>query len=101
LGDAEPIVKLDTEDRIATVTLHRPAARNALSRAMIHAPWGAVTAAGADPGTRPGRDRPVPVPSGHRQTGLLAETWLPGTSQPAARRADVIARGHAQVGHAD
>ena len=267
MGDAEPIVKLDTEDRIATVTLHRPAARNALSRAMIHALWDAVTAAGADPGVAvviltgtdpafcagvdlnevgraepagsfgpagPGRDatglfRFLPVidkpvigavngpavtggvevalqctflvaserarfadtharlgvmPGGgatvlltqsvglrravelsltgnfltaqealrlglvnhvvphadllpftrrlaadiagvdqrcvrrllqhyrqvanaatlneaHLMEGLLAETWLPGTSQMAARRADVIARGHAQVGHAD
>jgi enoyl-CoA hydratase len=50
LGDAEPIVKLDIEDLIATVTLNRPAARNALSRAMIHALWDAVAAAGADPG---------------------------------------------------
>jgi enoyl-CoA hydratase len=26
----------------------------------------------------------------------MAETWLPGTSQVAARREDVIARGRAQ-----
>jgi enoyl-CoA hydratase len=49
LEKAEPIVKLDIEDRIATVTLNRPAARNALSRATIQALWDAVAAAGADP----------------------------------------------------
>ena len=49
MGDAEPVVNVDIEDRIATVTLNRPAARNALSRAMIHALWDAVAAAGADP----------------------------------------------------
>ena len=50
MGDVEPIVKVDIEDRIATVTLNRPAARNALSRAMTQALWEAVAAAGADPG---------------------------------------------------
>jgi enoyl-CoA hydratase len=42
-------VLVDTAGRITTVTLNRPDARNALSRAVTHALWDAVTAAGADP----------------------------------------------------
>jgi enoyl-CoA hydratase len=49
-SDAEPLVLVDVEDRIATVTLNRPAARNALSRALTYALWDAVAAAGDDPG---------------------------------------------------
>lgn len=68
MGDAEPIVKLDTEDRIATATLHRPAARNALSRAMIHALWDAgVRLAPSSPGCP---DRAA----GRRWTGSLTTT---------------------------
>jgi enoyl-CoA hydratase len=37
----------------------------------------------------------------HLMEGLMAESWLPGTSQVAARRADVTARGRAQAGRAD
>jgi enoyl-CoA hydratase len=33
----------------------------------------------------------------HLLEGLMAETWLPGTSQVAARREDVTARGRAQA----
>ena len=33
----------------------------------------------------------------HLLEGLMAETWQPGTSQVAARREDVIARGRAQA----
>lgn len=44
----EPVL-VDTADRITTVTLNRPEARNALSRAVTHALWDAVTTAGADP----------------------------------------------------
>jgi enoyl-CoA hydratase len=40
---------VSTEDRICTVTLNRPQARNALSRALIQALWDAITAAGDDP----------------------------------------------------
>jgi enoyl-CoA hydratase len=43
------ILLYEVHDRIATVTLNRPAARNALSRALTHALWDAITAAGADP----------------------------------------------------
>jgi enoyl-CoA hydratase len=43
----EPLVLYRAEDRIATVTLNRPGARNALSRALTHALWDAVAAAGA------------------------------------------------------
>jgi enoyl-CoA hydratase len=38
------------QDRVATITLNRPQARNALSRAVLDALWDAVAAAGADPG---------------------------------------------------
>ena len=37
----------------------------------------------------------------HLMEGLMAETWLPGTSQVASRRADVMSRGRAQAGRAD
>jgi len=50
MADAEPVVLVDVEDRIATVTLNRPRARNALSRAVMHGLWDAVAAAGDDPG---------------------------------------------------
>jgi enoyl-CoA hydratase len=45
-----PVVLVDVDDRIATVTLNRPEARNALSRALSYALWDAVLAAGDDPG---------------------------------------------------
>jgi enoyl-CoA hydratase len=47
--EAAPVVLVDVEDRIATVTLNRPEARNALSRALSYALWDAVLAAGEDP----------------------------------------------------
>jgi enoyl-CoA hydratase len=47
LGDTEPIVLLDIEDRVATVTLNRPAARNALSRELTYALWDTVATVGA------------------------------------------------------
>lgn len=47
---AEPVVIVDVADRISTVTLHRPQARNALSREVTYALWDAVAAAGDDPG---------------------------------------------------
>jgi enoyl-CoA hydratase len=48
-GVTEPVVLVDVSDRIATITLNRPDARNALSRALGHALWDAVGAAGDDP----------------------------------------------------
>nr|WP_255355225.1 enoyl-CoA hydratase-related protein [Pseudofrankia sp. DC12] len=36
-------------DRVATVTLNRPEARNALNRALLRALWDAILAADADP----------------------------------------------------
>jgi enoyl-CoA hydratase len=45
----EPVVVVDVSDRIATITLNRPEARNALSRALGNALWDAVGAAGDDP----------------------------------------------------
>lgn len=50
MPEAEPVVRFDVEDRIATVTLNRPDARNALSRAVTYALWDAVLGADEDPG---------------------------------------------------
>jgi enoyl-CoA hydratase len=47
--DTQPVVLIDVADRIATVTLNRAEARNALSRRMTYALWDALTAAGDDP----------------------------------------------------
>lgn len=44
-----PVVLVDIENRIATVTLNRPEARNALSRELTHVLWDAINAAGEDP----------------------------------------------------
>jgi enoyl-CoA hydratase len=44
-----PVLLFDVEDRIATVTLNRPDARNALSRELSFALWDAINAAGDDP----------------------------------------------------
>ncbi len=49
MGETQPVVLVEIEDRIATITLNRPDARNALSRALTYALWDAVGAAGADP----------------------------------------------------
>ena len=43
------LVLADTSERVATLTLNRPSARNALSRALTHALWDAMLAADADP----------------------------------------------------
>jgi enoyl-CoA hydratase len=43
------LVLVETEDRVATVTLNRPAARNALNRALIQTLWDTIAAAGTDP----------------------------------------------------
>ena len=45
----DPVILVDVADRIATITLNRPEARNALSRALGHALWDAVGEAGEDP----------------------------------------------------
>jgi enoyl-CoA hydratase len=45
---SEPVL-VDVADRVATVTLNRPAARNALNRASQYALWDAIAAAGASP----------------------------------------------------
>jgi enoyl-CoA hydratase len=49
MSESTPVVLVDVDDRIMTVTLNRPDARNALSRAVTFALWDAVLAAGADP----------------------------------------------------
>jgi enoyl-CoA hydratase len=46
----EPVILVEVDDRITTVTLHRPEARNALNRELMYALWDAVAAAGDDPG---------------------------------------------------
>jgi enoyl-CoA hydratase len=45
----DSLVLVEVEDRIATLTLNRPEARNALSQALTHALWDAVGSAGANP----------------------------------------------------
>lgn len=50
MTDGASLVLVETEDRVATVTLNRPEARNALSRALNQALWDAMTVVGADPG---------------------------------------------------
>jgi len=45
---SDPVLLVDVSERIATITLNRPDARNALSRALGHALWDAVGAAGED-----------------------------------------------------
>jgi enoyl-CoA hydratase len=47
--DRAPLVIIEVQDRIATLTLNRPEARNALSRALMYALWDAVGTAGNDP----------------------------------------------------
>jgi enoyl-CoA hydratase len=47
---ADAVVLVDVADRVTTLTLNRPEARNALSRELTHALWDAVAAAGVDPG---------------------------------------------------
>ena len=44
------IVLVDVDARVATITMNRPEARNALNRALMYALWDAVAAAGADDG---------------------------------------------------
>ncbi len=44
------LVIVEIEDRVATLTMHRPSARNALNRALMYALWDAVGDAGRDPG---------------------------------------------------
>jgi enoyl-CoA hydratase len=45
----EPVVLRAVQDRVMTVTLNRPEARNALSRAVMYGLWDAVLDAGDDP----------------------------------------------------
>jgi enoyl-CoA hydratase len=49
VGD-ELLVIIEVHDRIATLTMHRPQARNALNRALMYALWDAVAGAADDPG---------------------------------------------------
>lgn len=48
MSTADPLVLVEVADRIATVTLNRPAARNALSRALLNQLWDALVAADDD-----------------------------------------------------
>ena len=47
-GSHNPLVLVEVADRIATLTLNRPEARNALNRALMYALWDAVGAVGSD-----------------------------------------------------
>jgi len=46
---AEPVVLVERSERVVTVTLNRPAARNAINRALARALWDAIAACGQDP----------------------------------------------------
>lgn len=88
MAETEPVVLVGIEERIATMTLNRPQARNALSREVTHALWDAVAGAGDDPGVD------AVILTGE---GYMAETWQAGVSHVAERRAGVTARGRAQT----
>lgn len=45
---SDTLLIIEVEDRIATLTLHRPDSRNALNRALLYALWDGVIEAGAD-----------------------------------------------------
>jgi enoyl-CoA hydratase len=45
----EPLVIVESADRVTTITLNRPEHRNALNQQLLHELWDAVTEAGADP----------------------------------------------------
>ena len=45
----DPVVLTSVTDRVLTITLNRPEARNALNRAVMYGLWDAVTAANTDP----------------------------------------------------
>jgi enoyl-CoA hydratase len=49
LPGADPVVRYEVADRVATVTLNRPEARNALNRLLTRSLWEAVADAGDDP----------------------------------------------------
>jgi enoyl-CoA hydratase len=48
MGDAAPVL-VEVADRVATLTLNRPAARNALNRDLMYALWDATLEAERDP----------------------------------------------------
>lgn len=86
MASSEPVVLVDVQDRVATVTLHRPEARNALSRALTYALWDAVLAAGNDPrvdaviltGTDPAFCAGVDLKEAGGGTPSTTETRAPG-----------------------
>jgi enoyl-CoA hydratase len=50
MGEHVPVILVAVEGRIATITLNRPEARNALNRELSYALWDAIAAAGGDDG---------------------------------------------------
>jgi enoyl-CoA hydratase len=81
------VVLVDVQDRVATVTLNRPDARNAISRALSYELWDAILAAGADPqvdavvltGADPAFCAGVDLKEAGGDTPSSAETRAPGT----------------------
>jgi enoyl-CoA hydratase len=49
VSSADSVLLVDVEDGVATITLNRPEARNALNRELTYALWDAVGEAGKDP----------------------------------------------------
>ena len=84
--DTPALVLVDVADRVATLTLNRPEARNALNLALMYALWDAVDAAGSDPdvdaviltGADPAFSAGVDLKEASGQTPRSAETRGPG-----------------------
>jgi enoyl-CoA hydratase len=85
MADAEPVVLVDVEDRRLAADIAGND-QDAVRRLLQH--YRQIASAAT-------------LDEAHLIEGYLAETWRPGTSQVAGRRADVIARGRLQASDAD
>lgn len=87
MPNSESVVLIDVQDRIVTVTLNRPEARNAISRALSYALWDAILGAGDDPqvdavvltGTDPAFCAGVDLKEAGGGPPSTVETRAPGT----------------------